>query len=125
MVRYWLDLMLRLDQFIVQQDLVEVGGLDADADRVAQGEDPAGPAAYDPEILLVELEEIRADGAQRNHALDFVGSISAYIPHSVTPETWASNSMPTLSCMNSTSLYLTDARSASVAMISRSDACMH
>ena len=53
----------------------------------------------------------------------FVGSISAYMPHSVTPDTWASNSMPILSCMNSTSLYLTEARSASVAMISRSDEC--
>ncbi len=51
-----------------------------------------------------------------------VSFTSTYTPHSVRPETVPSNSSPMRSFMNSTILYLIEARSASEATISRSEA---
>ena len=59
-----------LDQFIVEKLLLEIGLLYADADRVSEIVDDACALSYEAVVVCVELEEVAADVAKRNHTLD-------------------------------------------------------
>lgn len=64
------SLFFRIEEFEIQQALLEVGGGDADADRIAEAVDLTGAAAAQAVLVFLEFEEIALDFAERDHALD-------------------------------------------------------
>ena len=59
-----------LNQFIIKELLLQISRFHADFHRVAEVIDDAGTLAHDAVMLLVELEEIGLDIAERDHSFN-------------------------------------------------------
>lgn len=110
-------------QFEIELAALQIGPLDANTHGIAQGEDPSFAASIDLVAVLVELVEVVLHFPQRNHAFD-VGFVQLDVHAPVAhARDMAVEELADLVLHELHHLYLIEARSASAAITSRSEAC--